>query len=122
MKQELYKKSSDVAELLPIGDHNYERIFNVYIDDNKFYAFNINKTIHFPDDLDPSLIEYVRINGNLAWSHISFKIYGTIKLWWLICLVNKILNPVILPRAGTVIKIIKPDAVEHVLGQINEQI
>jgi hypothetical protein len=121
VKKELYKKSSDIPELATISSHSYERIFNVYTDDD-FYAYNINKTIHFPDDLDPSFIDHIRISGKLAWSHISFKVYGTIKLWWLLCLVNKILNPVILPRPGMIIKIIKPAAVKHVIGQIDEQI
>ena len=61
---------------------------------------------------------YYRVEGNSTWTRICFDHYGTIQLWWLICLVNKIMNPVTSPEPGTVIRILKPQYVSEVVDQI----
>jgi hypothetical protein len=42
----------------------------------------------------------------------------SVKLWWLICAVNNIQNPVIHPEPGTVIKILNVQVAREVLSQI----
>ena len=121
MKKELNVQNSAIPAIIAGGKNSYDKIFNVFEQDD-YYAYNIIKTVHFPADLDPLMTDYYRINGNMAWSHISFKIYGTIKLWWLICIVNKIMNPVIIPTPGLIVKIIKPAYLGTVMSQINSQI
>ena len=55
-------------------------------------------------------------------TELSQDIYGTQDLWWLICLVNRIYNPINNPELGEVYKIIKPDLVSTLLNSIKNQL
>lgn len=115
--EELNQSNNDINELVELSDFNYENIFNMYKVDN-FYAFNILKTVILPEDLDPKLFDWVIIDRKMSWTNLSFLEYGTIKLWWLICLTNNIKNPVQFPTQGIRVKVIKKDVVPQILRQI----
>tara|TARA_Y100000310_G_C20676403_1_gene813329 strand:+ start:189 stop:557 length:369 start_codon:yes stop_codon:yes gene_type:complete len=121
MKTELNKKRNEISEMSNVSDISYESIFNVYKDDD-FYGYNILKTVQIPQDIDHDFIEYIRIDGKMAWVTISNNVYGTIQLWWLICVTNKILNPVLNPSPGTIIKVIKPEYVADVITSITQSV
>ncbi len=121
MKQELNRYANEIDELEQISSSNYERIFKVYKDDD-FYAYNILKTVKIPSDLHDDIFSYVRVTGKTSWVHVSHRVYGNIKLWWLICLTNGILNPVVLPEPTLVLRVIKPQFVPEVLKAINDQL
>lgn len=120
MKVELNSTSKDHSELIPLADTAYEQIFRVYKDNDIFYAFNILKTIHIPKDIHEDMYHYVRLSGKTSWVGLSMEMYGTIKLWWLICIVNKINNPVQFPTPGMRVRVIKKDLVGQILKQIKE--
>lgn len=119
--EELDQYNNDISDLKRIDEYLYENIFKVYRADDK-YAFNILKTVNIDGDLDPRLFDLVRVAGKQSWPQISFKIYGSINLWWLICCANKIMNPVVNPKPGLVIRVVKPRYVETVLTQIKLQL
>ncbi len=121
MKEELYKNQNSITELNNLVDFALENIFNVY-KDGDYYAYNLLKTVRIPADLDPEAFTYVRIDGKLSWTQISQLEYGTIRLWWLICITNGILNPVKLPKPGLVIKVLKPKLIQGVLQSIKSEI
>ena len=121
MKEELLKTQNEIPSLPGLSDFTYERIFNIYKTDSQ-YAYNILRTIHIPSDLDKDLYFYVRVTGSASWPQLSFNHYNTIRLWWLICLTNGILNPVINPTPGTIVKLIKRDYLNLIIQQINTQI
>ena len=52
---------------------------------------------------------------------LSFKLYGTIDLWWLIFLINKP-KDIFLARSGESYKYIKPRFIDSVLTNIEQQI
>ena len=58
--------------------------------DDGFYAYNILRTVKIPEKLDEGTFDNIRLAGELPWTIISQKLYGTIRLWWLLCLTNKI--------------------------------
>lgn len=118
MKNETNFNASNISQL---SQYDYEKIFRVYEEEGKL-AYNIIKTVHIPSDIDPGMVEHTRIIGTTSWTQVSFQIYGTIKLWWLICITNKILNPVLLPRPGSVIRYIKPQYIGQVLKEIANQV
>lgn len=102
----------------------YENIFNVYelenSNGNKYVFYNILNKISLPNDIDPAVFEYYTIPGNLPFTTISFSIYGTISLWWLILLTNGIRNPTKLLAPGTKIKVIKREYLPIVLASIQQ--
>lgn len=121
MKTELRKFNNDILQLTPLTEFNYENIFQMF-QDGDYFSYNILRKVKFPENISPEFFEWVEINVPMAWTIVSYKEYGTILLWWLICATNKIQNPTSLPPAGTIIKVIKPQYVRTVLDQIKNQL
>ena len=92
MKEELNKYVNEIPEISNLPDTAYENIFKVYKEDN-FFAFNILKTVQIPANLHEKVYDIIMITGKTSWTKLSFDQYGSINLWWLICLTNGILNP-----------------------------
>lgn len=113
-------KLNDIKnKTIEVTSENYENIFNIYTDENDFYYFDILKKVDFPEDLDPAVYDYYMTVGDETYPYIAYKAYKNVKLWWLICAVNEIDDPTEQPRAGTLLKLIKPDYVKLVLAKIN---
>ena len=121
MKNELNKKRSDIAELTDISSYDFANIFSVYQQDG-YYLYNIIRNIQLPNVINTDIVRQVKVTGKMSWGNISQEIYGTIRLWWLVCIVNKIMNPVKLPKPGQVLTVIKPEYVASIITQINESI
>ena len=120
MKLELGVTQNEISGLRNLHEFLYENIFNVYVEENH-YAYNILKKIKIPKDIPENLVSYVQVRGDMTWSQISFLEYGTINLWWLLCLSNGIQNPVHNPEPGTILRIIHPKTVRMVLDEIERQ-
>lgn len=122
---------NDIPELPTISQQRYENIFHVFETEkqsadkkynNKYYFYNILNKVSIPADVDPNIFEYYKIDKPYPWTTISYRIYTTQFLWWLIAISNNIRNPVIIPKTGDVIRVIKPDYVSNVLNSIKSQI
>ena len=119
MITDLEQYQNQIQELPSLEDVRYENIFKVAKTD-KFFFYNIIKKISIPEDIQSDIYYELRINSNKPWTTLSNEIYGTQDLWWLICLVNKIYNPINNPTLGEVYKIIKPDYVSPILVEIKK--
>ena len=113
-------KQNQITTLQTLNDYAYENIFSVYQEDNQYY-YNLLNTITFPqkEELDPSLFTLYTLTSQDIWPLISYKQYGTIQLWWIICIANNIQNPLVMPKAGTKIIIPVTSVVNEVLATIN---
>ena len=116
---DLNKKHNDIDELSNLSDNRYENIFNMGTNNNYFF-YNIIKTIKFPEELDSSIFDYKIINQKLPYTAVSYNVYGTQNLWWLILLSNNITNPVDVIIPGTRLKIIKSKFVKDIINTIIE--
>tara|TARA_R100000808_G_C2155553_1_gene168635 strand:- start:30378 stop:30752 length:375 start_codon:yes stop_codon:yes gene_type:complete len=121
MKTELDKVQNDITALPQLHEFLYEKIFKMY-KEGDHYAFNILKKIKIPRDLPEGAVTYVNVRGNMTWPQISYLEYGTINLWWLICISSGITNPVHNPEPGTILRIISPTVVRSVLDEIDRQV
>jgi len=112
---------NDIPELPRLTQYNFENLFKVYTDRDDLYYYNITNSIFFPDDIANNAYFNYRISGsNISWTYLSYIHYGTIKLWWVLCTLNNVDNPMILPEPGTFVKILKPNALRDVLQQIQQ--
>jgi len=112
---------NDIPELPRLTQYNFENLFKVYTDIDDLYYYNITNSIFFPDDIANDAYFNYRISGsNISWTYLSYIHYGTIKLWWVLCTLNNVDNPMILPEPGTFVKILKPNALRDVLQQIQQ--
>ena len=117
MITDLQQYQNDIKDLPFIQDVRYENIFKLAKSD-KFFFYNIIKKITIPKDIQSEIFYEIRINSNKPWTTLSNDIYGTQDLWWLICLLNEVYNPINNPKLGSIYKIIKPDFVSTILKEI----
>lgn len=112
-------KQNDIEELSTLLDsENFENIFNLELDESGSYYYNTLRSISFPDNIDPdSYTEYTTVPGD-TWPFIAWKEYNNVKLWWVICSVNNIINPVAQPEPGIVLKILDINIVDNILQTI----
>ena len=112
-------KYNDINSNNKLSPQNMENIFNVYDDDGQYY-FNILKSVYFPENLEPKNYTTYLVQPKDSWYLISYKHYQTTNLWWLICSVNQIINPIEQPKENTVLKILLPNVVRQVIYEINK--
>ena len=112
-----------INELPTLETFRYENIFKVYNTGEKdFYYYNILKTITLPDEIDGSFLDTLTMNRETPLTTLSFQIYGTMHLWWLICIVNGIKNPVNQLPIGKEIKYVKKTFIKEVINNIMSQL
>jgi hypothetical protein len=109
---------NNLKELPGLKNTRYENIFKLYQTKNSQYYYNLIQSIFLPDSINEEYLYYQQVTNKMPWTTVSYNAYKTIDLWWLICLTNKIYNPLDFPIQGTLLKIIKPDYVGSVLNEI----
>lgn len=122
MANELGQYQNEIVTLPKLQNTRYENIFKIYTDADGLPFYNLNKSVNFPNNLDPELFGVLRYDSATQWPILSYKLYQTIYLWWMITEANKIQNPFILPPVGTTLRYIKPEYVQYVLAQIKAQL
>lgn len=119
-QQGQFQNSIDgLPRLLPT---RYENIFKMYKTDYNQYYYNILNTVQFPENLNPSVYYEITVSSKMPWTMISFNEYETMDLWWLICLVNKIDNPLDFAAVGQILKIIRKEFLKFILDEIRIKI
>ena len=114
------QKQNNIPTLPTLSLLKLENLFNVY-NNGSNYFYNILGTVNIPQNLDPNThVNYTVVTDDMPWTLISYRIYNTMDLWWLICSVNEINNPVQFPKAGTVLKVLTPDYVSTILQTIKQ--
>ncbi len=85
------KYRNEIKELSLPNIRDYDRIFKIFkqsIDDKEFYRYNIMSKIEFPE-IDTRYIEFYTPPSRMALTILSNKIYGDIKSWWILYLLNR---------------------------------
>lgn len=116
---------NEIPTLKVLDKNRYETLFRIYnVEDtpNNFYFYNITKGVKIDaSNIDDSYIFEYTLDRNMPWTTLSYRLYGTIYLWWLV----KVLNPnsgLFRIEAGTTLKLIRPEFLEQVLDTIQDQI
>tara|TARA_R110000764_G_scaffold211232_1_gene297303 strand:+ start:194 stop:559 length:366 start_codon:yes stop_codon:yes gene_type:complete len=108
---------NNIDELPKLGEFRYENLFKVYQIDG-YYIYNIINSMSLDDDMDVEYYYDWKVDSPLPWTTLSYLHYETTNLWWLICIMNGISNPVQFVETGTVLQIIKPVYVRKIIDQI----
>lgn len=112
-------KQNDITDITyTLSPQQYENIFNVYEAADVGYIYNLLRTINFPTDINSDVYNTYIIEPLDTWPLISWKLYNSIFLWWSICSLNNITNPLDMPVAGTEIKVLKPMYLQNILNSI----
>lgn len=104
-----------------LDNYNFANLFNV-VNKGKNSYFNLCRSIYFNvDNIDPSLIDIYEIAEGDTWTNISYRYFGTIKLWWLICKFNNIKNPFKELETGKFLKIPTKELMESIINIIQSK-
>jgi hypothetical protein len=80
-------KISDLDNTIEIVD--FENMFNIYEDKKtKSYKYNLNESLYINIDLNQC--EKYKLTTDAFWPLISYKLYDTTKLYWLLMKINRI--------------------------------
>jgi hypothetical protein len=107
-----------INDLPSLKAYRYENIFKLYTTENGQYYYNLLQSLALPDKINNDYIYYMPVTASIPWTVISYNAYKTTELWWLICLVNNITNPIKAPSEGTLVKVIKPQYIMSILSEI----
>ena len=113
---------NQVKQLEGLSRNLYENIFNVGLvnnDGKSFYTYNLLNKVIFPETLDSNIIAEITLTSDKPWTMLSFQLYGTIELWWIVYLLNKP-DYIFKAKANTPYKYIKSDFISNVLQQITQ--
>ena len=114
------KNRNNITDLNSISSELYESIFKVNLIENKdknFYFYNTLNKIIFPDNLSADIYEELTVQVDTPWTTLSFNLYGTINLWWVVYLINKP-KYIFLAKGGSTVRYIKPGAISSILNRI----
>jgi len=101
-----------------LGTYNYEHLFNVYIDEQGMYFYNLLKNVYFPKEMRSDVYTTIFPNPNEFLPQLSYRLYKNVNLWWVIAGINNINNP-LEPLDPTVkLKIISSAAILNILNSI----
>lgn len=112
---------NEISDLPKLRRENYENIFNVYKDGDDRYYYNLLQNVIIPQDLPAGYYETYNVQYDDTWPLVSYRVYNTPNLWWVILSANNIIDPTKLPTPGTSIKYLQMRVVKDILNQISAQ-
>lgn len=95
---------------------NYTKIFNEYTTSEGVPFYLLSKSITFPQDLSLDIYGKMYCSEDMAWTILSYKLYGKIDYWWVLSALNK--DMTFYAERGSEILIIKPTHIEEVLRYV----
>lgn len=98
---------------------DFENSLSIYTDKNNNYFFNLNSTIYL-NISNEYLLTYV-CDFELQWPLISYKLYGTTRLAWLLMKINNINIKDVFKTIpiGTKVKYLNQEKVSSLIADIN---
>lgn len=101
-----------------MNPYDYANIFDTYTNDDGYMFYDLSNSVNIDGELDRSLYTEDYIYSFSDWYALSYKYYGTVRLWWVALIVNKVTNPFDI-SSGQKIKILKKEVVSEIISQIN---
>ena len=97
-----------------------ENMFTVHVDRKGNYAFNLNEGLYL--SYDTTNLPKIKLDHDLFWTTISYKIYGTTRLAWLLMKINGIEADRIfdIQTTGTDIYYLSKETVNRLLTEIRK--
>lgn len=113
-------RQNSIRELPKLSIRNLQNAFQVESDtESNQYYYNLLETVHIDGETleYDSYFEYITKRGDSLMS-ISSRFYQTLDLYWIVGVVNKIVNPFSL-EVGTTLRILKPSVAKTILTSID---
>lgn len=115
-------KDTDITKIIRLTNFNIESYIPTEQDSNGMLYLNLMRAIKIPQDINPIFYDLYVPTEKESFQTISYKKYGTIKLWWLICATNFIFDTTNGAMIGIPLKIIKEAYIQTILNQLSSTI
>lgn len=104
-----------------ISKYDLANIFNIYDDKDlgpDYKRYNLNSTIVITgiNSIPASELSTYKVKDGDTLNSISFKLYGTIELWWLLAKINNISNATITLQSGWTLYTLSKSTVNQILN------
>ena len=106
---------------IQLSNSSQLKMFNILDDvQNNTYYLNIFRSYVLSASQlnDSSFYDLYEVDNNDWLDDISTKIYGTPSLWWVVAIVNEILNPFEDIYPGKVLRILKNSYIYNILKEV----
>lgn len=107
--------------MITSGIINYQSIFNHYQTDDGKTFFVPTEQIVFPEDTSLIIYDTMYIDTDTPWTILSWKIYGSIDLWWILCSLNRD-NSYFYAKQGTTVRFIREQFIDEVMKQLRMEV
>ena len=90
------------------------RLFNILLDEDRETKFmNIFRSYILNDEVftETSFYNTYQVANGEFWDNISWNLYGTPYLWWIIAILNNVVNPFEELEDGQLLKVLRDDFV-----------
>lgn len=105
---------------IALNQYNMAKIFTQFKDKNGNYVFNINDTVTIDlTDTSTNLYRTYIITSKDTYQTISYKMYGTTRLWWVLAKLNNVTDATILPTPGDTIIVLNPSMINLISSNLN---
>lgn len=104
---------------------SFLRLFNILLDNDRETKFlNIFRSYLIDEDIlsNVSFFETYTVSNGEHWDNVSYNIYGTGFLWWVIALLNNdsIINPFEDLEDGQQLKVLREDYIYQLLSDLEK--
>jgi len=94
------------------------KLFPIMLDEDKETKFlNLFRSYKLNDEVQTDVVffETYEVSNGEFWDDISYNIYGTPQLWWVIALINNIVNPFEELEEGDNIKVLRESYIYNLI-------
>jgi hypothetical protein len=95
---------------------DYTKIFRLYNTKENIPFFLLNKRVEFPSDKTLDIYNSTLISSNIPWTILSYKLYGSIDYWWILCSLNS--SSIFYAKEGEYVYYIKPEYMDLIINSI----
>lgn len=96
------------------------KLFNILRDVDETKLLNVWRSFTFNDEViyNTPYYETYEVENDDWWDNIAYKFYGTPNLWWVVSMMNNVVNPFEELEIGSNIKILREQYLYQLLKEI----
>lgn len=120
-------KAHEIDELKNyVSKKDIATMFNVYPDESiskkNHYIYNIMRTLYIINlkDIPKSFFKYYTVKRGDTWNLISYTLYGTVELYWLVMKLNEVKDPTFEPQVGKFLRYVSKENINQILDALKE--
>jgi len=99
------------------------KLFPIFLDNDRETKFlNLFRSYKLNEDVQTDVVFFgsYEVSNDEFWDDIAYKLYGIPQLWWVIALINNVVNPFEELSDGDNIKILKEDYIYNLIKDLEE--